>query len=123
MTEFNNKNACNHINYRHFCFVRMKGLEPLRLAAPDPKSGSATNYDTSAAGRKDSRFYLCQHFKCSRAPPAVQAAVRFIQLFAIRWHKPHSRQQRLFMHASGDVLHSYIANYCLLFRIAVYMTC
>jgi hypothetical protein len=57
-----NKNACNHDNYRHFCFVRMKGLEPLRLAAPDPKSGSATNYDTSAAGRKDSRFYLCQHF-------------------------------------------------------------
>jgi hypothetical protein len=26
----------------------MKGLEPLRFAAPDPKSGSATNYDTSA---------------------------------------------------------------------------
>ncbi len=26
----------------------MKGLEPLRLTAPDPKSGSATNYDTSA---------------------------------------------------------------------------
>ena len=26
----------------------MKGLEPPRLAAPDPKSGSATNYDTSA---------------------------------------------------------------------------
>ena len=28
--------------------VRMKGLEPPRLSAPDPKSGSATNYDTSA---------------------------------------------------------------------------
>ncbi len=26
----------------------MKGLEPPRLTAPDPKSGSATNYDTSA---------------------------------------------------------------------------
>ncbi len=26
----------------------MEGLEPTRLAAPDPKSGSATNYDTSA---------------------------------------------------------------------------
>jgi hypothetical protein len=26
----------------------MKGLEPPRLSAPDPKSGSATNYDTSA---------------------------------------------------------------------------
>jgi len=30
----------------------MKGLEPPRLAAPDPKSGSATNYDTSALCRK-----------------------------------------------------------------------
>jgi hypothetical protein len=28
--------------------VRMKGLEPPRLAAPDPKSGAATNYATSA---------------------------------------------------------------------------
>jgi hypothetical protein len=39
-------------------FVRMKGLEPPRLTAPDPKSGSATNYDTSAGGRKDSSFYF-----------------------------------------------------------------
>ena len=31
-----------------FLFVRMEGLEPPRLAAPDPKSGSATNYDTCA---------------------------------------------------------------------------
>ncbi len=29
-------------------FVRMEGLEPPRLAAPDPKSGAATNYATSA---------------------------------------------------------------------------
>jgi hypothetical protein len=29
-------------------FVRMKGLEPPRLTAPDPKSGAATNYATSA---------------------------------------------------------------------------
>jgi hypothetical protein len=28
-------------------FVRMEGLEPPRLAAPDPKSGAATNYATS----------------------------------------------------------------------------
>jgi hypothetical protein len=27
--------------------VRMEGLEPPRLAAPDPKSGAATNYATS----------------------------------------------------------------------------
>lgn len=25
----------------------MKGIEPIRLSAPDPKSGSATYYDTS----------------------------------------------------------------------------
>ena len=31
-----------------FLFVRMKGLEPPRLAAPDPKSGAAANYATSA---------------------------------------------------------------------------
>ncbi len=30
------------------CVVRMKGLEPPRLTAPDPKSGAATNYATSA---------------------------------------------------------------------------
>jgi hypothetical protein len=28
--------------------VRMEGLEPPRLATPDPKSGAATNYATSA---------------------------------------------------------------------------
>jgi len=28
--------------------VRMEGLEPPRLSAPDPKSGTATNYATSA---------------------------------------------------------------------------
>ena len=28
--------------------VRMKGLEPPRREAPDPKSGAATNYATSA---------------------------------------------------------------------------
>ena len=29
-------------------FVRMKGLEPPRLSALDPKSSAATNYATSA---------------------------------------------------------------------------
>ena len=28
----------------------MKGLEPPRLAAPDPKSGVSTNFTTSAEG-------------------------------------------------------------------------
>ena len=38
--------------------VRAGGLEPPRLAAPDPKSGLATNYNTPAIlmGRKDSIF-------------------------------------------------------------------
>ena len=31
-----------------FNIVRMKGLEPIRLSTPDPKSGAATNYATSA---------------------------------------------------------------------------
>gem|GEM_PF-6239371 len=31
-----------------FYFVRMKGLEPPLLSKPDPKSGAATNYATSA---------------------------------------------------------------------------
>ena len=29
-------------------FVRLKGLEPPRREAPDPKSGAATNYATAA---------------------------------------------------------------------------
>ena len=33
----------------HFlCFVHAEGLEPTHLAAPDPKSGAATNYATRA---------------------------------------------------------------------------
>ncbi len=34
--------------------VRLKGLEPPRLSAPDPKSGVATNY-TTAAGLRGQR--------------------------------------------------------------------
>ena len=37
-------------------FVRMEGLEPPRLAAPDPKSGAATNYATSAIPKKERKF-------------------------------------------------------------------
>jgi hypothetical protein len=39
-----NRDLCIFI----FGVVRMKGLEPPRLSAPDPKSGAATNYATSA---------------------------------------------------------------------------
>ena len=40
--------------------VRMKGLEPPRLAAPDPKSGAAANYATSADSLwiKKSAFFI-----------------------------------------------------------------
>ena len=37
--------------------VRMEGLEPPRLAAPDPKSGTATNYATCACELKNALFY------------------------------------------------------------------
>lgn len=30
--------------------VRLAGLEPVRLSAPDPKSGASTNFATGAAG-------------------------------------------------------------------------
>ena len=32
--------------------VRMEGLEPPRLAAPEPKSGVSTNFTTSATERR-----------------------------------------------------------------------
>lgn len=75
----NNKNTKPlNDNTQGFCIsVRMKGLEPPRLSAPDPKSGAAANYATSAAlielGDKDKAllffcksktiFYLS--FKCN----------------------------------------------------------
>ena len=42
------KGSQNQMIKRAF-LVRMKGLEPIRLTAPDPKSGLATNYNTSAS--------------------------------------------------------------------------
>jgi hypothetical protein len=46
--------------FAELLFVRMKGLEPPRLSAPDPKSGAAANYATSALflfkGCKDTLF-------------------------------------------------------------------
>ena len=36
----------------------MKGLEPPRLSAPDPKSGVATNYTTSAFNKELSSFFV-----------------------------------------------------------------
>jgi hypothetical protein len=44
----------------HYRKVRMKGLEPPRLAAPDPKSGAAANYATSAVivDIKDTELFI-----------------------------------------------------------------
>lgn len=47
--------------------MRKKGLEPPRLSAPDPKSGAATNYATSAVrifvSHKDrNQSHICQAF-------------------------------------------------------------
>ena len=47
-----------HIPNFNILLVRMKGLEPTRLTAPDPKSGSATNYDTSAFINRFRQRYL-----------------------------------------------------------------
>jgi hypothetical protein len=43
------KKNVNTFQYLRFSSVRMKGLEPPRREAPDPKSGAAANYATSAA--------------------------------------------------------------------------
>ena len=43
-------------------YVRTKGLEPPRLTAPDPKSGAATNYATSALGFNESAAKVAQFF-------------------------------------------------------------
>lgn len=42
-----------------FLSVRMEGLEPPRLSAPDPKSGTATNYATCAFPiKRDANIWL-----------------------------------------------------------------
>ena len=39
-------------------FVRAKGIEPIRLSAPDPKSGLSTNFNTPAClDCKYTKFY------------------------------------------------------------------
>ena len=46
--QYKNKNGDKTILF-YLHFVRVKGLEPPRLTAPDPKSGAATNYATPAS--------------------------------------------------------------------------
>lgn len=62
-------------------FVRLKGLEPPRLSAPDPKSGVATNYTTAAAyrGAKVCVFWLYANDFMLSASKKSAIAVRFIK--------------------------------------------
>jgi hypothetical protein len=44
-------------------FVRIIGLEPTRLAAPDPKSGMSTNFTISACNCGCKYSHIFQHSK------------------------------------------------------------
>lgn len=48
ITQTYKKRKLPHKMQQFSLFVRMIGLEPTRLSSPDPKSGVATNYTTSA---------------------------------------------------------------------------
>ena len=51
--------VCNLLIYSViFQEVRLKGLEPPRLSAPDPKSGVATNYTTAAKATAKIRLFF-----------------------------------------------------------------
>ncbi len=42
-----------------FLMVRVEGLEPPRLAAPEPKSGASTNFATPATGHLRAGLRRC----------------------------------------------------------------
>ena len=56
--------------------VRMEGLEPPRLAAPDPKSGTATNYATSACDKVKSEEIMVPDLKSARHVGITSYAIR-----------------------------------------------
>ena len=64
--------------------VRMKGLEPPRLAAPDPKSGVATNYTTSAV--KNFFSFILVSANIQTFPLLPKVFYIFFKLFRIRGH-------------------------------------
>ena len=47
-------------------FVRAKGIEPIRLSAPDPKSGLSTNFNTPATfgNAKIRLFFHSPNLRC-----------------------------------------------------------
>ncbi len=69
-------------------FVRAKGLEPIRLTAPDPKSGLATNYNTPAPFPFANilHFYQYANFFFSRNLTALHLSL----VRASTIMKPHS---------------------------------
>ena len=49
--------------------MRVKGLEPPRLAAPDPKSGASANFATPATSTKHNGFFGCGKPKTELSSP------------------------------------------------------
>lgn len=58
-----NKKTSNCLTIKGLCFysVRVKGLEPSHLAAPDPKSGVSTNFTIPA--KIDFSYYEAANIK------------------------------------------------------------
>ena len=56
--------------------VRVEGLEPPRLAAPEPKSGASTNFATPAQ-----IFFPMRHYQ--KGYPVASAKMHFFKLFFI----------------------------------------
>ena len=50
--------------YSRSVLVQVKGLEPPRLSAPDPKSGAAANYATPAREAKIKQKFRIFKFYC-----------------------------------------------------------
>ncbi len=61
----------------------MKGLEPILLTEPDPKSGAATNYATSA-------FFECAKLQKFLTPYIINEKYYFLTLRASRSALPMS---------------------------------
>ena len=50
---------CNQLRIKAL-FVRAKGIEPIRLSAPDPKSGLSTNFNTPATVfKREKQIGIC----------------------------------------------------------------
>src|SRR5689334_528605 len=61
--------------------VRMEGLEPPRLSAPDPKSGTATNYATCASSTFAVPSYWDCRCKCLRKALISGSLQKGVQIY------------------------------------------